>query len=312
MRTKQTAATATEICKCGHGVVVSAGVLVLVAMAPVAHAQEFRTYFVTDVLGSPVVATDQYANATVVQEYRPYGERVVETVVPSKDDDNKRWYTGAEQNEFTGLIELGHRFYDPVVARFVSVDPVGVSSDEGENFNRYWYANNNPFKYVDPTGLLVTVVLDTKEGTITVTDVDTKKTATVQAFTGGRIQDDGSLHQPNTAPYLSAPKGGYEIVDNPNPRDGHEDWFGLFRRDELFDDYFVEGDLDRNGVRLHMGWVSHGCVTIRGDQEDAAQKWQEFRDIIANTKTRIVDFKAGPHFWNPIKQTVDYGTLYIR
>jgi hypothetical protein len=38
------------------------------------------------------------------------------------------------------------------VGRFLSVDPVSASSINGGNFNRYWYANNNPYKFVDPDG----------------------------------------------------------------------------------------------------------------------------------------------------------------
>jgi hypothetical protein len=37
-----------------------------------------------------------------------------------------------------------------VIGRFYSNDPVGFSNIH--NFNRFAYANNNPFKYVDPDG----------------------------------------------------------------------------------------------------------------------------------------------------------------
>src|SRR5690606_21296846 len=40
----------------------------------------------------------------------------------------------------------------PATARFLSVDPAPVSTTDGSNFNRYWYANNNPYRYVDPDG----------------------------------------------------------------------------------------------------------------------------------------------------------------
>lgn len=42
------------------------------------------------------------------------------------------------------------RYYDPVIGRFYSNDPVGFKNVH--NFNRYAYANNNPYKYVDPDG----------------------------------------------------------------------------------------------------------------------------------------------------------------
>ncbi|WP_259366835.1 RHS repeat-associated core domain-containing protein [Colwellia sp. BRX8-7] len=42
------------------------------------------------------------------------------------------------------------RYYDPVIGRFYSNDPVGFR--DIHSFNRYAYANNNPYKYTDPTG----------------------------------------------------------------------------------------------------------------------------------------------------------------
>jgi uncharacterized protein RhaS with RHS repeats len=42
------------------------------------------------------------------------------------------------------------RYYDPVIGRFYSNDPVGFR--DIHSFNRYAYANNNPYKYIDPDG----------------------------------------------------------------------------------------------------------------------------------------------------------------
>jgi uncharacterized protein RhaS with RHS repeats len=42
------------------------------------------------------------------------------------------------------------RYYDPVIGRFYSNDPIGYTNVH--TFNRYAYANNNPYKYVDPDG----------------------------------------------------------------------------------------------------------------------------------------------------------------
>lgn len=39
-----------------------------------------------------------------------------------------------------------------MTARFISPDPVPVKQSTGETFNRYWYANNNPFAFTDPDG----------------------------------------------------------------------------------------------------------------------------------------------------------------
>jgi len=45
------------------------------------------------------------------------------------------------------------RYYDPVVGRFYSNDPVGYTAKNPVmSFNRYLYVNNNPYKYNDPNG----------------------------------------------------------------------------------------------------------------------------------------------------------------
>jgi uncharacterized protein RhaS with RHS repeats len=43
------------------------------------------------------------------------------------------------------------RYYDPVIGRFYSNDPIGFR--DIHSFNRYAYANNNPFSFVDPDGM---------------------------------------------------------------------------------------------------------------------------------------------------------------
>jgi RHS repeat-associated protein len=38
------------------------------------------------------------------------------------------------------------RYYDPMIGRFLSVDPVTTDTVMGANFNRFKYAANNPQK----------------------------------------------------------------------------------------------------------------------------------------------------------------------
>ncbi len=47
---------------------------------------------------------------------------------------------------------MGARYYDPVIARFTGVDPIGFDPENVHSFNRYAYANNNPYKFVDRDG----------------------------------------------------------------------------------------------------------------------------------------------------------------
>ena len=50
-----------------------------------------------------------------------------------------------------GRLLLGHRYYDPLLARFLSRDPIGY---EG-GINLYAYCDNNPIMGIDPSGLQV-------------------------------------------------------------------------------------------------------------------------------------------------------------
>jgi RHS repeat-associated protein len=106
------------------------------------------TYYHNDLSGSPVAATNAAGQVIWRETYRPYGER---TIKPSTD--NQVWFTSRRQDADTGLVYMGARYYDPVIGRFVSMDPVGFDDKNIHSHNRYAYANNNPYRYVDPDGM---------------------------------------------------------------------------------------------------------------------------------------------------------------
>jgi uncharacterized protein RhaS with RHS repeats len=47
---------------------------------------------------------------------------------------------------------MQQRYYDPIAGRFLSMDPISSDADTGDKFDRYAYANNNPYRYTDPDG----------------------------------------------------------------------------------------------------------------------------------------------------------------
>lgn len=47
---------------------------------------------------------------------------------------------------------MQQRYYDPQIGRFLSIDPVSADPKTCSNFNRYWYAENNPYANIDPDG----------------------------------------------------------------------------------------------------------------------------------------------------------------
>ncbi len=63
-----------------------------------------------------------------------------------------RGFTGHEYLDDFKLYNMNGRLYDPVVARFLSPDPVVQDPSFTQSLNRYSYCLNNPLKYNDPSG----------------------------------------------------------------------------------------------------------------------------------------------------------------
>lgn len=124
--------------------------LAFAAFAAGASAQSATiTFFHNDALGSPAIATDANGDVLWKENYMPYGQpQQVAAAVPN----NKLWFTGKPYDPGTGLSYFGARYYIPVIGRFTGMDPKGLAPEDPHSFNRYAYANNNPYKYVDPDG----------------------------------------------------------------------------------------------------------------------------------------------------------------
>lgn len=100
----------------------------------------------SDLLGSPLVVTNGPHHELERSSYEPFGKLLNR---PLGDGPN---YTGHVGDAATGLLYMQQRYFDSACGCFVSVDPVGADETTGDNFNRYRYANGNPYRYVDPDG----------------------------------------------------------------------------------------------------------------------------------------------------------------
>lgn len=106
----------------------------------------------------------------------------------------------------------------PASARFLSKDPVPASPDNGQNFNRYWYANNNPYRFSDPDGREAIV----KDGRIWIKPVDSSVPAVnlpnnvaAVGFSNSMISHDYNI---TTSTSLTDSKAvGNAIANNPTP-----------------------------------------------------------------------------------------------
>lgn len=104
-------------------------------------------YIHTDALGSVVAVTDSTGTVIEHREYEPYGRQLIPTTVTDGPA-----FTGHVGDAATGLDYMQQRYYDPQIGRFLSVDPMAANASTGGNFNRYKYANNNPYRFTDPDG----------------------------------------------------------------------------------------------------------------------------------------------------------------
>ena len=120
-----------------------------------AEGLEHIYYIHEDNLGSIQAITDENRNLISRYYYTPWGGR--ELLAGRNITD--RGYTFHEHLEPFGLINMNGRVYDPVLARFLSPDPYVQAPDYTQGFNRYSYCYNNPFKYTDPDGEWVHIVI---------------------------------------------------------------------------------------------------------------------------------------------------------
>jgi RHS repeat-associated protein len=107
------------------------------------YSQAGNRSYLTDALGSVIAQARDGQSIQNYYAYTPYGE----SVALGDDEGNAIQYT-ARENDQTGLYFYQARYYDPVLKRFISEDPIGLLGGG----NLYAYVYGNPTGLVDPEG----------------------------------------------------------------------------------------------------------------------------------------------------------------
>jgi len=108
------------------------------------------TFLHGDLVGSTRTATDASGTVVGTWDYTPFGETTTATGGAADDGAGvTRFLFAGEYQDDSGLTYLRARFYDPVTASFLSVDPALAQTG-----SPYAYASGNPLQLVDPLGLL--------------------------------------------------------------------------------------------------------------------------------------------------------------
>jgi RHS repeat-associated protein len=108
-----------------------------------------ESQFHYDAQGSTLAVTDDNQNVIDTFAYTAFGEvteRTGTTEVPFQYIGQKGYYTDG----LSGQITVRERPYEPVRARWVAPDPLGMNRN---NASTYCYIKNSPLTGVDPSGL---------------------------------------------------------------------------------------------------------------------------------------------------------------
>jgi len=117
-------------------------------------------YLHADVLSSVVAASDSSGQIQERIDYSTYGQPVFSNIGLSTASasfiGDIYAYTGAEWAAEIGLSRHGIRYLDVQVGRWISEEPFGF-----DGTNRYWYAGDNPNKFVDRSGAFLGTTVGT-------------------------------------------------------------------------------------------------------------------------------------------------------
>ena len=109
-------------------------------------------YVASDGMGNVTAILDEDGNIVERRSYDAFGEMDCMTpdgtpvnISPTEVDVG---FQGQIHDETTGLYQMGYRWYDPSLGRWLSRDPIGIAG----GVNLYGAYRNNPMSQLDPWG----------------------------------------------------------------------------------------------------------------------------------------------------------------
>ena len=106
-------------------------------------------FYIQDHLGNNRVVAKQDGTIVQTSDYYPFGVSFAENTAT---DAQPYKYNGKELDTKGGLnlYDYGARHYDPVLGRFMTVDPM---AEKYYSISPYAYCANNPIRFIDPNGM---------------------------------------------------------------------------------------------------------------------------------------------------------------
>ncbi len=177
------------------------------------------------------------------------------------------YFAGGLYDTDTKLTRFGVRDYDAETGRWTAKDPILFG---GGLTSLYDYVGGNPVNWVDSSGYAKCTYSITNHHLVCVSN-----TADDLDFIGppetieldpdkvhsGRDEHKNNPESEDVKDYGPIPTGEYNMFPNENP--GREGWWALQEPDwNKVDSVLYKLGLKRGGANLHLGSVSHGCITV--------------------------------------------------
>ncbi len=148
-------------------------------------------FYLKDHLGNVRMVVDEEGNIVQVNDYYPFGA----LYGSGTGDAAQRYkYNGKELDRMHGLdwYDYGARWMDPVLCRFTTMDPL---CEKYYDTSPYAYCANNPMKYIDPDGRLISPIYDPNGNLLGTDDQGLQGDAMIlkkEDFKQGMSHDDAS------------------------------------------------------------------------------------------------------------------------
>ncbi len=207
-------------------------------------------YAHNDHLGTPKLLTNSAGKPVWQASYTPFGLATINADVDNNGVAvtlNIR-FPGQYYDAESGLHYNWFRYYDPVIGRYVTSDPIGLAG----GMNTYGYVGGNPVGFVDPRGLKAWVnVFPSKAGGYVFIAHDEHGSTLIT----GRFNRD-------TINYNQIGPGTYKVEPRPRLPNTLSNWFS--NRNENAGNPTISNTNDWNKIQYSNGNVTRGAQFHEG------------------------------------------------
>ncbi|WP_171045073.1 RHS repeat-associated core domain-containing protein [Pseudoalteromonas rubra] len=202
----------------------------------------------------------------------------------------RRGFTGHEHLPDVGLIHMNGRGYDPLLGRFLSVDPFIQSPTNTQSVNPYSYILNNPLSGTDPTGYKFETDCDSGTACAAAEKADSGASAMSNCSSSAQktqcMLNSNRLSNGQQNEQSGSVQGGYEFYKS------HES-ISTRARNYVFDNFINPlPDLEAAGDALAEGDLpefAEAMVGIVGKKVKAAGKVvDDVTDLVSDLKEKPI------------------------